>query len=206
MVFVYLVFLVVLEVSKGNLYLHFIPISCTSAKKKIALPWEYVEVARHVLWVGHLVIESLEHRRHLGRNGAAHQYHVSLARTVASHFKSEAGNVVACSAYGHKLNAAAAGGKRQRPQRVAAPPVDEVVQLGHNHVGAVLIELLHQFLVSLVVLKLLVGEGLNLGSLFYFHANAPFLQAYARPRTKMTRKNNTASRQAPPPVPQTGCL
>lgn len=77
----------------------------------------------------------------------------------------------------HKLDAAAARGKRQRPKGVAASPVDKIVQLAHDNVGTAGVQLGHELLESFVVLKLLVRDRLDLWFLHYCHFNAPFLQA-----------------------------
>ena len=113
------------------------------------------------LLAGHLVVGSTEEFLHL---------HLALQLHHAVE------DVVARAAYGHKLNAAAACAEGQRPQRVAAAPVDGLVEGADDDVGATLVELLRQLLQRLVVLEFLVGDGLDFG-LSYFHSSAPFRQA-----------------------------
>ena len=130
-----------------------------------------------VFRIGHLVVEALQHGSHLRRDGSAHKDHVGLARTVTRHFETEAGDVVARGADGHEFDAATARGERQRPERVAPSPVDEVVEFADDDVGTAGVELFDEFFEGLVVFELVVGDRLDLRAFCYCHLSAPFLQA-----------------------------
>ena len=130
----------------------------------------------HILGVGHLVVEALEHRGHLVGDGAGHHDEVGLTRGGAGHFKPEPGKIVARGAHGHELDAAAARGERQRPEAVAATPLNHIVEASHHDVGAVAAQLLHHPLEVFVVVEILVAHRLYL-RLPYFHSSAPFRQA-----------------------------
>ena len=95
-------------------------------------------------------------------------------------------------------NSATTGCKRKRPQRIAASPIDEIVQNADSHISAAGIKFPNQFLQRFVVCKLLIRDGFYFGFLRYFHSNAPFLQAYARPRTNIIRKNKILKSPAAP--------
>ena len=99
-----------------------------------------------------------------------------MARAVARHLETEARDVVARGAHGHKLDAAATRGERQGPQRVRTAPVEQPVKAAHGDVHTVLVQFLDEALERLVVLELLVWDVLDCRS-FQRHLNAPFLQA-----------------------------
>ena len=127
--------------------------------------------------VGHLVVQTLQYRCHLGGDGTIDQNNIGLTRAVACYFKAETCHIIASSSHSHKLDTAAAGGKSKRPQRVAASPVDESVEAADHDADAVLVELLNEFFERFIVLKLFVRDIIDDGRFLYCHSNAPFFQA-----------------------------
>ena len=141
----------------------------------------------HILRVGHLVVEALQDRGHLVGDRPGHHDEIGLARGGAGHFKPEPGKVVAGRPHGHELDPAAARGESQRPEAVAAPPLDQFVEAPYDHVRTLAAQLGRHLFEVFVVIEILVFHCLYL-RLPYFHSKAPFRHAYARPKTSTTKK------------------
>ena len=108
-------------------------------------------------------------------DGAGTHDEVGLTGGVTRYLESKAGEVVTGTAAGHELDAAARRGKRQRPQRVGASPVNQLVKRTRDDVHATLVQLVDNLLQRLVVVPLVVRNALDFR--FQFHSNAPFRQA-----------------------------
>src|ERR1022692_5289813 len=74
------------------------------------------------IWIGHLVPDALQDRRHLERHGAGHDHEVRLARAGAEHFRAEARDIEAGGAGGDHLDGATGQPESQRPQCGFAGP------------------------------------------------------------------------------------
>ena len=81
------------------------------------------------LGLGHLVVDPPQDRRHLVRHRAGDDQQVRLARREADDLRAEAGDVVVRRRDRHELDAAAGGGERERPERVAAGPGHHLLEL-----------------------------------------------------------------------------
>src|SRR5664280_2566258 len=84
--------------------------------------------------VGHLIVEALDDRRHLLRDGAGDDHHVALARRAAKDLGAEARHVVAAVDDRHHLDRAAREAELHRPERVLAAPSDQGVDGGREDV------------------------------------------------------------------------
>ena len=84
--------------------------------------------------LGHLLVEPQYRGGHLLEDGAGDHHQVRLAGGAAQHLGSEAGNIVAGGERGHHLHETAGETEEHRPERIGAPPVDEVVQAGEKNV------------------------------------------------------------------------
>ena len=110
-------------------------------------------------------------------DGTAYEDDIGLSGTVSGYFETEASDVVSGGTYSHEFDATAAGSEGQRPQGVAAAPIDKLVERTHHDVHAAGVQFLNDFLECFVVLKFFVRDGLDDGFLRYFHSSAPFRQA-----------------------------
>ena len=83
---------------------------------------------------GHLLVQPEDGRSHLLEHRAGNHHQIGLARSPAQHFGAEAGDVVAGSEGGHHFDETAGKAEEHRPERVGAPPVDEVVKTGEEDI------------------------------------------------------------------------
>ena len=80
--------------------------------------------------LGHLFVQTQDVGGHLAEGGAGNHHQIGLARGAAQYLGPEAGDVVARGKRGHHLDETAGKPEEHRPERVGAPPVDQVVQVG----------------------------------------------------------------------------
>src|ERR1051325_7169961 len=92
--------------------------------------------ADDVLRLGPLVVDFLEDGGDLVDDGPGHDQQIRLPRRKAHDLGTEAGDVVVRGDHRHELDGAAGGAEGQRPQRVAARPVDHGVDFGGEVAGA----------------------------------------------------------------------
>ena len=113
-------------------------------------------------------------RRNLGGPVArvGHDDHVGLTRAGPRHLEPEPGEVVAGGSDGHEFDAAAARSESKRPQRVTAPPVDQLIELADHDIHTVGAQLLDVF----IVIERIVFHRFDVDSL-YFPSKAPFFHA-----------------------------
>src|SRR5579864_9053525 len=79
------------------------------------------------LRVGHLVVDSFHHRRHLQRHRAGHDHQVALPRAGTEDFRAEARDIEARRRRGDHFDGAAGQSEGHRPHRGLARPVENVV-------------------------------------------------------------------------------
>src|SRR5215831_10652964 len=77
----------------------------------------------------HLIVDPLEHRRHLVADRADDEQHVGLARRETREARAEAIDVVVRARRRHVLHAAARGDERVLEDRVLSGPADGLVEL-----------------------------------------------------------------------------
>ena len=155
----------------------------------------------HILRIGHLVVKAPEHRGHFVGDGAGDHDEVGLTRRGAGHFEPKPGEIVTRRAHGHELDAAAARGEGQRPQAVAAAPLDQLVQTAHDHVRIVVAQFGDHLFEVFVVVEIFVFHRLDLRFSLYFHSKAPFRHAYARPKIRTTKKKRMLTSPCIRPAP-----
>src|SRR4029079_2958576 len=167
--------------------------------------------------IRHLVVDALEHRRHLDRHRARHDHQVRVARRCPGHH-AETLDVEARREGRHHLDGAAGEPERHGPYRRLARPVEEPVGDGRQRAaagkvvnplgdlleqGRVLVPRLRAALVVLLpLLKIFKGfpdgDG-NLGhGRLYFHSSMPSRYAYAHASPRMATKPSIAARPCPP--------
>ncbi len=119
------------------------------------------------LGLRHLVVEALEHRRHLLVDGAGDDHEVALARRGAEHLHAVAGDVEAGEAGAEHLDGAAGEAVGEREDRVRARPAEDEVGGGGDDVRLA------------EVLELGVPEALGAlrHGLTHAHSRAPLRQA-----------------------------
>ena len=132
----------------------------------------------HVFRFGHLVVQPLQYRGHAVGYRTQHHDHVRLARRVARHLEAETRHVITRRPQGHELYGATARAESERPKRIAAAPVDQVVQRAQYDTRPVAVQFLDHAQQVIVILEIARLHILYLGQpVFHFHSNAPFLQA-----------------------------
>ena len=139
------------------------------------------------LGLRHLVVEALEHRRHLLVDGAGHDHEVALARRGAEDLHAVAGDVVAREARREHLDGAAGEAVGEREDRVRARPAEDEVGGGGDDVGLA------------EVLELGVPDRLD--ALAHAHSRAPLRQAYRSPKAS-TAMNSSISMNPAVPSPR----
>ncbi len=115
----------------------------------------------HILGFGHLVVKPFENRSHLVYNGTRYDNQIGLAWAGAGYLKAETRKIVSGSSHTHKLNATAAGGKGEGPQRVRTTPVDYFVEHTHHNTYPVFSEFIGICLQPVVVAKGFGRHSLN---------------------------------------------
>jgi len=160
------------------------------------------------LWLRHLLPQPNERAGHLGGEGPRHDQHVRLPRARAKREHPEAVDVVHARRGAHHLDRAARQPREQRPERVCADQVEQVVGLGRDHLEqameAALRVLLHVERAQQGVTGRLVGNddriaaaggrrqhrlGCVRGSWsVYCHRRSPFFHAYSSPNIRIARK------------------
>ena len=82
----------------------------------------------HPLGLHHLVVDLAEDRGHLLRHPPGHDHEVGLAGRGPEHLHAEAADVEVRRAHRHHLDGAARQAERDRPDAVAARPLDQVLE------------------------------------------------------------------------------
>src|SRR6266540_2467046 len=168
------------------------------------------------LGIGHLIVDALEHGRHLDVDRAGDDHEVRVARRGKGHHP-EALDVETRGERHHHLDGAASEAERHGPDRGLPRPVEESVgHRGHDETTReiedavfdgleerrVLVALgprLVELLPLLEVLELGPDGGRNLRDRsFYFHSRMPSRSAYTQPRPRMPTKSAITPT---PPIP-----
>src|SRR5262245_8396539 len=84
---------------------------------------------------GHLLINSFYSERHLVRDGARDDHHVTLTGGEAHHFRAEPRNIESRRSRGHQLDGATGQSHRHWPKRILSHPVERSIKLCENYVA-----------------------------------------------------------------------
>src|ERR1022692_5329124 len=86
------------------------------------------------IWIGHLVPDAFQNRRHLECHRAGHDHEVGLARAGPEDFRAEARDIETRSAGCDHLDGAAGQAKSKRPDGRQPRPVEHMVNRGGDDI------------------------------------------------------------------------